>query len=174
MAQFNDYILGDKPVPEKSVLITFDDGYISQYKEALPILQKYGFKATFFLYMDCIDKYPVCMNSLEIKEIVKEGHLLGNHTLRHSLLTNLKDNIIEKEIIENQKLLEEKFGKENVEKVLAYPYGAQNERVIQILQKLEYLGAVGVIRGSEKNNQNIFNLYRYLIGDNFEFFLELF
>lgn len=161
-------------IPEKSVVITFDDGYSSQYKEAFSILEKYGFTATFFLYMDCIDKYPACLTSSEIKKMIDSGHTLGNHTLRHLLLTDYKESIVEKEILENERLLVEKFGKENIEKILAYPYGAQNEKIEDLLKKNNYIGAVGVTRGAESNNKNNFNLKRYLLGDKIELFLNLF
>lgn len=161
-------------IPEKSVVITFDDGYISQYSNAFPILKKYGMKATLFLYMDCIHKYSACMNTEQIKEMIEEGFTVANHTLRHIFLTEYKDGIVEKEILDNQKLLEEKFGKKNVEKVLAYPYGLEDERIREIVKNLGYIGAVGVTGGVEIDNQNTFNLHRYLMGDKIEFFEELF
>lgn len=162
------------PIPEKSVVITFDDGYSSQYKNAFPVLKKYGFTATFFLYMDCIDKYPTCLTSGEIKEMTESGMTLANHTLRHTFLTEQKDSLIRQEILDNEKLLQEKFGIENIEKILAYPYGVEDERVRQILKDLGYIGGAGVTRGVEIDNKNVFNLYRYLMGNNLGIFEELF
>jgi len=89
-------------IPEKSVVITFDDGYLSQYEIAFPILKKYNMKAEFYIYKDCIDKYPVCMNSNNLKYLANNGMRLGNHTLHHVFLTKYKDDTIKKEITENQ------------------------------------------------------------------------
>ncbi len=164
----------ENPIPEKSVVITFDDGYVTQYTEAFPILKKYGMRATLFLYMDCIDKYPACLSSLQIKEMLDSGITVANHTLRHTFLPEQRESIIKKEILDNQNLLEKTFGKENVEKVLAYPYGGQNEKIKFLVQNLGYSGAVGITRGTGKDAYNIFNLDRYLMGDKIELFEELF
>lgn len=164
----------ENPIPEKSVVITFDDGYTTQYTNAFPILKKYGMKATLFLYMDCIDKYSACMTTSQIQEMTASGITVANHTLRHTFLPDQKDNILRKEVLDNQNLLEKKFGKENVEKVFAYPYGGQNEKIKFFIQNLGYIGAVGISRGAEKDGSNIFNLHRYLMGNKTDLFMELF
>lgn len=159
-------------IPKKSVVLTFDDGYATQYLNAYPILKKYNFTATFFIYGDCIDKYPVCLTSREIEEMVSNGMKLANHTEHHIYLTKYKDRTIQKEIINNQKLLE-KFGKGNVEKVIAYPYGIVDERVKKIVKDLGYIGGFGVSVYA-KDNQDIYNLPRYLMGENIDNFYDLF
>ncbi|MEA4910821.1 Poly-beta-1,6-N-acetyl-D-glucosamine N-deacetylase [bioreactor metagenome] len=176
VTEYINYLKNKKenPIPKKSVVITFDDGYLTQYTNAFPILKKYGMKATLFLYMDCIDKYPACMTSSQIEEMTALGITVANHTLRHSFLTEQKEAVIKKEVLDNQNLLEKKFGKENVEKVLAYPYGSQNEKIKFIIQNLGYVGAVGISKGVEKDDSNIFNLHRYLMGNKTELFEELF
>ncbi|MFO0743884.1 MAG: polysaccharide deacetylase family protein [Candidatus Paceibacterota bacterium] len=158
----------------KSFILTFDDGYASQYISALPILKKYNFSATFFIYSDCIDRYPVCMTNKEIKDLLSNNMKLGNHTLHHIYLPKYKDEIISKEIIENQNKLINNFGSSSVENVLAYPFGANDERVQNIVKNLGYLGAVGVLAKKEDNELNIYNLRRYLLGDNFTYFENLF
>ena len=131
-------------------------------------------KATIFLYMDCIDKYPACMTTEQIQEMIVGGATVANHTLRHAFLIDQKESVIKREIVDNQNLLENKFGKENVEKVFAYPYGGQDEKIKFIIQNLGYVGAVGIKRGIEKDASNIFNLNRYLMGDKMDLFEELF
>lgn len=176
VTEYINYLKNKKenPIPEKSVVITFDDGYLTQYTNAFPVLKKYDMNATIFLYMDCIDKYPACMTTEQIQEMIAGGSTVANHTLRHVFLIDQKESVIKKEIIENQNLLENKFGKENVQKVFAYPYGGQDEKIKFIIQNLGYVGAIGIKRGIEKDASNIFNLNRYLMGDKMDLFEELF
>ncbi len=178
---FTDYInyLKDKtknPIPKKSVIISFDDGYITQYTNAFPILKKYNLKATFFIYMGCIDIFPACMNSENLKELISNKMFLANHTLNHIYLPNYKDRTIIKEIENNQNILQEKFGFQNIEKVLAYPYGGQDSRIKNILNNLGYIGGVGVSTNKSKNENEVdaFNINRYLLGDNIDLFYRIF
>lgn len=160
------------PIPEKSVILTFDDGYATQYEQAYPVLKKYNLQATFFIYADCIDKYPICMTSQQLIDLVENGMRLANHTEHHVDLTKYKERTIKKEIRDNQKFLE-KFGKANLEMVLAYPYGVTNQKVEQVLKSLNYLGGLGVSVFT-KDKHDIFNLPRYLLGDSLDNFYALF
>ena len=160
------------PISKNSVVITFDDGYASQYTNAFPILKKYNMVATFFLYTVCLDKYPICLTKNEISELVKNGMRLGNHTEDHPYLTDYKKRIIKKEITEAEKYLKANWP-EAFDKVLAYPYGLENEDIVQVLKDLDYTGAVGVSFYA-KNPQDIYNLPRYVLGDNFQNFLNIF
>lgn len=159
-------------LPNKPIILTFDDGYASQYENALPILKKYGFKATFFIYKSCIDKYPACMTSEDLRALSNEGMILANHTEHHAYLTDYSEDIIKSEILNNQKFLES-ISTENTEMILAYPYGVSNDRVKNILKELGFGGAVGVSFFAKKE-ADIFNLPRYLLGDNFQSFLNIF
>jgi len=157
-------------LPKKSVVITFDDGYASQYSTALPILKKYNFIATFFIYKNCIDIFPVCMTSQELFSLANNSMKLANHTLDHVFLPNYSEEEIKREISENQNWLLKTFGSNNVENVFAYPYGAQNQNIKYTLKGLGYSGAVGVKGGYEKDKTNIFDLHRYLFGNDYSDF----
>lgn len=95
-----------KYLPEKSVVITFDDGYQDNLINALPILQKYGFKATIYLVNDRYDRdwsgYRKAKNKGaglkdepklsddEVKELLESGLIeIGAHTLTHANLNTL-------------------------------------------------------------------------------------
>jgi len=161
-------------IPEKSVILTFDDGYVTQYTTALPILKKYNFTGTFFIYKDCIDQYPACMTSQNLKELIKHSMKLANHTLNHAFLTKYTDSGVKREIIENQKWLIDNFSETGLEYILAYPYGANNQKVQKIVRELGFFGAAGTGNGQEKNNLNLFNLHRYLLGNNYNLFESIF
>lgn len=171
LTEYINHLNNNTPIPKKSVVLTFDDGYASQFENAYPVLKKYGMVATFFIYSDCIDKYPICMKSSDLKEMTDHGMMLANHTTHHAFLTKYKDKTIKKELEDNQEYLE-KISSANIEKILAYPYGVTDERVIEILKDLNYIGAVGVSFYA-KNAKDIYNLPRYLLGDNIQNFYNV-
>ncbi len=124
----------DKGEPERPYLcITFDDGYLDNFKTAKPILDKFGFKATFFLATDSIgEEYDPrlkkrygaelkMMNWEHVKTLKQEGHLIGSHTAGHSALAGLDAKSCEKELAESKKMIKEKSG--IYTEIFSYPYG---------------------------------------------------
>jgi peptidoglycan/xylan/chitin deacetylase (PgdA/CDA1 family) len=91
----NDNNKSDK----KFVILTFDDGYKSQYTNAKPILDKYGFRATFYVVCNYAQKIDVDrMNWTEVKELYAEGHDIGSHTMNHQDLTQIPPYRIDYEV----------------------------------------------------------------------------
>lgn len=158
----------------KSVILTFDDGYASQYTNAFPVLKKYGFTATFFVYSDCIDKYPACMTSAELKDLAVNNMKIGNHTLHHVFLPKYSDESIKNEIEINKQKIIDMVGTSSIENIFAYPYGGTDDRVEDIVKNFNYDGAVGVVASKKKQDKNLFNLKRYLLGEDYDFFITLF
>src|SRR5205814_490184 len=73
------------PVPDKLVVLTFDDASKSHYTVARPLLKKYGFGATFFVTegFDFPTNKRDYMTWDEIAQLYKDGFEIGNHTLDH-------------------------------------------------------------------------------------------
>lgn len=132
------------PIPEKSVLITFDDGYQNNYTVAYPILKELDAKGNIFLVFNTIGKVNswhnpssepwVNMCTMEqIREMQESGVIdFGGHTLNHPHLGKLDHEAARTEIIQSKKMTEQALGRELV--AFAYPYGdgAYNERVRKI------------------------------------------
>ena len=93
--------------PIKAAIITFDDGRLSQYNYAKPILDKYNFKATFYIICNSVGKENR-MTWDNIQSLEEEGHEIGSHSMNHLRFGNLSDNEIKYEIIESKKCLENK------------------------------------------------------------------
>lgn len=93
--------------PERMfVALTFDDGPSPDYTPmVLDVLKKHGVKATFFLVGKHVKKYPEVA-----KRIIEEGHEIGNHTYSHKDLVPSTKKKLEREILENQKVIEEVLG----------------------------------------------------------------
>lgn len=172
-SQYIEYLKDKNKIklPNKSVIITFDDGYKSQI-DIISILEKYNFKATFFLYKDCIGKYQICMDQKDINYLIEKKMKIANHTEHHIYMTDYKNNTIKKELQNNKEFLES-FGFNNVENIMAYPYGIEDERIKDIVKEFGFIGAFGVSVFA-KNKNDIWNIPRVLIGENIDNFYELF
>jgi peptidoglycan/xylan/chitin deacetylase (PgdA/CDA1 family) len=140
-------------LPKKSVLITMDDGYRSVYTYAYPILKKYGFTATLFIYTGYVGVSNMALTWDQLKEMKADGFCIGSHTVHHSDLTMPKEgetetewvDRINKEISGSKKILDKKLGQDTF--LLAYPYGKYDQRSIKIADKSGYKIAMSVQRG---------------------------
>jgi peptidoglycan/xylan/chitin deacetylase (PgdA/CDA1 family) len=95
-------------IPEKAVVITFDDGYADNYHTALPLLLKYRFKATFFISVAYLGETGM-MGGLEVGELLKAGMEIGSHGMGHDLLTGLSESDLSRELQESKRSLSERF-----------------------------------------------------------------
>lgn len=107
--------------------ITFDDGFASDHEIVLPILRDNGIRGTFFVNMRDGDRGNHLMTDKQIKELSDEGHEVGCHSNNHSRLTDLSDEEILEEWIENKKRIEEVTGKPVY--THSYPWGDTNNHI---------------------------------------------
>jgi peptidoglycan/xylan/chitin deacetylase (PgdA/CDA1 family) len=113
-------------LPEKSVVITFDDGFRNFYAEAFPVLQQHGFSASVFLPTAFIAsqrrsfKGRECLTWAEVRELQKWGIHFGSHTVSHPRLIELSWQDIERELTVSKSELEQQLG-ESVT-TFAHPY----------------------------------------------------
>ena len=132
------------PLPERSLVITFDDGYRSVYEEAWPVLEHYGMCATIFLTVgergktDAGTRLPPLhgrsmLSWAEIGEMHSAGIAVGAHTLTHVDLTQAPLDQIETEIRQSKRAIEEALGT-SVES-FAYPFGRLDQRSLAIARQ---------------------------------------
>ncbi len=148
-----DFLKFKQGLPRKSVLITMDDGYRSVYTYAYPILKKYGFTATLFIYTDFVGVSKMAITWDQLREMKTAGFTIGSHTIYHSDLTVARDGEskadwltrVEQELYGSKKIIDQKLGQNTF--VLAYPYGNYDERSIVIAREAGYKVAMSVKRG---------------------------
>jgi peptidoglycan/xylan/chitin deacetylase (PgdA/CDA1 family) len=139
-----DFIRCGQHFPERSMVITFDDGYQSVYENAFPVLQRYGMSATVFLTVGMNKNTNVGDRLLplenrtmlswdEIREMHRYGIDFGAHTLTHPDLTRLADPQLESEIYDSKVIIENALGTHVSS--FAYPYGRYNHRCRTIAQQ---------------------------------------
>lgn len=130
---------GKQELPEKPVIVTFDDGYSDNYTEALPILEKRGMKATLFMVTNDIG-LPGYLSWDQLFDMEKRGIELGSHTANHLPLTNMTLDEARDEL-QKSKLQMEWKGLKTIF-VLSYPNGKYDKYMPKLLKEQEYLAAV--------------------------------
>jgi len=132
------------PFPERSLVITFDDGYQSVYEEALPVLEQYGMCATVFLTVGdggktgSASRLPSLhgrsmLSWREIAELRSAGFSFGAHTLTHVDLTQAPLDQVESEIRQSKRIIEDTLGIPVVS--FAYPYGRFDQRSLAVARQ---------------------------------------
>ena len=123
--------------PIKAAIITFDDGILSQYTFAKTILDKYNFKATFYIICNSVDKENR-MDWNNIQTLEEEGHEIGSHSMNHKRISKLSEEEIKYEIIESKRCLQENGF--NVTS-FSFPYndGDNNKNILKIIADNYYI-----------------------------------
>jgi len=134
MDEFYQALVDKGPLPEKPILLTFDDGYADNYKTAWPIMQRYGFKATFFIITSSVG--PKTINWDELNDLVRQGNSIGSHTVRHLDLSTLSVKQQENELSISKQELENRLGISV--QALCYPSGKYNNTTLELMPKLGY------------------------------------
>lgn len=116
--------------------VTFDDGHISNFKLALPILEACGLKAHFFITVGWTDRRSGYLGWAELRMLRNCGQKIGAHGWSHTFLTKCDHNQLKRELHESRLELEDKLGIEI--KTMALPGGRYNRRVIAACKEAGY------------------------------------
>lgn len=161
MSELNDYILNNAPIPEKSIVITFDDGYADNYANAFPILKELDMKATIFVISNFTDKDGYYMTSQQLKEMADYGIDIQSHTASHAHLNQLTY---------EEQLNELKTSKEKLESItekpvisIAYPFGDYDDNTILASKEAGYSLSFNTNRGLSDRTDNPLSLNRIYV-----------
>ena len=131
--QLYDYLVYNKELPTKPVMITFDDSRIEHFTIAAPIMEKHGFKGVFFIMTITYNKKNY-MTTDQLAQLSQKGHTIGLHSWDHTMVIKYKDATDwQKQVAEPKKKLEKIVGKP-VE-YWAYPNGVYNHNATVELNK---------------------------------------
>ena len=144
------------PLPRRTVVITFDDGFADALRYAAPVLIRHGFTATIFVVAGLVGKtsewtrerrgieMPLA-DTRALCEIAAAGFTIGSHTLTHRPLAELAASECEFELHESKRRLEDALQRDVRD--LAYPYGSTNAMVRQAAAECGYRTACSTIEG---------------------------
>lgn len=118
--QLLDHLEFGDSLPEKPVMISFDDGSIGQYDIGVPTLEKHGFRGVFFI-MTIATGRKGYMSAAQLKEISDRGHLIADHTWDHHSVLEYDAAAWKKQLDGSVKTLEGMTGKPV--RYFAYPFG---------------------------------------------------
>lgn len=139
MQELNDAYNGKIDLPEKPILIHFDDGYYSNYELVYPILKKYNIKASMYIVTDFVGKEIDGVKYLgwdECLEMQNSGLVeIYSHSKRHVFYDRLPVKSVCSDVLKSYKIIEKNLGKKSF-KVFVYPYGAYTKKSVFALKLL--------------------------------------
>ncbi|MDD6128914.1 MAG: polysaccharide deacetylase family protein [Veillonellaceae bacterium] len=147
-------------LPEKPVIITFDDGYLDNYNHAFPVLEKYQLKATIFLISDYVNTYPNYLTWSAVQDMQQSGLIdFESHTLSHEELTKAPDlDEAKHQLTGSKQAIEWNLGKQV--NFIAYPCGEYNDAIEQATKDAGYRAAFTVNYGLAEPGEDPFILDR--------------
>lgn len=159
---------GSKALPERTVVLSFDDGYENFYSRAMPQLAKYDFTATLFMTSGWVKEVrlgwpgiPRMLSWAQLSDIARAGIEIGAHSITHPELDQLTDERLYNELCDSKKQLEDKLGMEVPG--LAYPFGYSTSTVRQLAQRLGYAYAYGVGNRITTQQEDLFDIPRLTV-----------
>lgn len=144
-------------LPQKPIVITFDDGYEDNHATAFPIVKKYGFTATVFMVSSYIGGEGF-MSWPQLRELSANGWEIEGHTVNHPYLSQVDKTIVLNELMNSKETLEKGLGKSVG--FFAYPFGDLNADVAQAVKQTGYLMAFTTDRGWADLNLDEWHLQR--------------
>lgn len=172
---FEDYQLyldGKLTLPKKSVVITFDDGYLDTFTNAIPIMLKYNMKGVIFVMgnrklqqaeweKNRGDIPCYLMSDEQIIEADSLGFEIGAHSYDHHDLLNLSSDKVRSEVARSKKSIESILKKKITS--FAYPYGRVNEKIQEIVKSEGFGFGCGVYTGPPNFTKNIYDIRRLAV-----------
>lgn len=160
ISEMYGYLTNSMPIPKKSILITFDDGYMDNYVYAYPILKELGIKATIFLMTVGVDE-GFYISSDNMKEMSDNGIDIQCHTVTHPHLSTLSYDEQLKEITESRDFIKNVTGKDVI--AFAYPYGDYNDDTLQIVKDAGFSFAFTIKNGKSDREDGLYTLDRIYV-----------
>ena len=165
LSELKGYLLNNSPIPNKSIVLTFDDGYMDNYYSAFPILKDFNMVATIFCITSNLDgSYYLSKDA--ITEMSNYGIDIQSHTVHHPHLDKMTYDEQLSELKDSKKTLESITGKK-VDSI-AYPFGDFNDDSIKAAKDAGYTLGFTTKRGLSDRDDNPLKLDRIYISSKYD------
>lgn len=166
-------------IPSKSVIITLDDGYQSIYEFAYPLLERYGYTATLFIYTDFIEASRNALTWNQLRKLKAAGFEIASHSISHADLTKKLPyendqtywSRITEEFINSKKIIDRELNQDT--QFFAYPYGNYNQQILDLFPKAGYKLGLTIRNGGNSFLANPLTLKRsQILAENMAYFVD--
>jgi peptidoglycan/xylan/chitin deacetylase (PgdA/CDA1 family) len=152
-------------LPDKPIIITFDDGYRDQYENAFGLLRQYDFTGTFFIFTQPIQTANVDYLTWDmISEMHQAGMEFGSHSHTHPDLSNRNVDFLINEILTSKAAIEEHIGQPI--RVFSYPAGRYDDLTIRVVKSASFWAAVTTEWGARHSFEKRFQMPRVRVRGN--------
>ncbi|TGE04185.1 polysaccharide deacetylase family protein [Hymenobacter fodinae] len=173
LLELQQAVLLRRPLPEKAVALTFDDGYLSLIEQALPVLKPLGFMATLFLTTGAVGcpsyeqlpnfgasapRHDRPLTWEEVRELQRAGWAIEAHSCAHLNHAQLSDLELEQEIVGSKSQIEYQVG--TPVQFYAFPYGKYRAAALRSIQEVGYVAGFSVHPGLVRPGQDLRRLPR--------------
>jgi peptidoglycan/xylan/chitin deacetylase (PgdA/CDA1 family) len=149
---------GERPLPPRAVVLTFDDAYVNFLEHALPVLRRYGFPAVVYAISGWLgtrmnwsqpDPHrarPLLMSAAQLRELGVDGITVGSHGLSHTRLAGLPADALRRELADSRAALQDQLGA--AVDHLCYPFGSFDASAVAQAAAAGYASATTCLRGA--------------------------
>ncbi|GAB4558787.1 MAG: hypothetical protein Kow0047_04200 [Anaerolineae bacterium] len=159
LAELLDHLMTGAPLPERPIILTFDDGYADQYQNAFPLLVAYGFKAAFFVITDFVtQERPEYMTWPQLQEMAAAGMEIGSHSRDHPDLRGRSVDYLVWQALGSKETIEYYLGV--TPRFVSWPSGRYDQLAIDVFKSAHFWGGVTTHQGVEQRSDRPFELMR--------------
>ncbi len=156
------YLTQGALLPEKPVILTFDDGYRDNYENAFAALKSHGMRATFFVVIDFINKgRPEYVTWDMLREMHKAGMSVEAHSLEHSSLKKRSRDDLLFQALRCYETLQNELGQRA--RFISYPAGQYDATTIDAFREAGYWAGITTVQGATHTTDHLFELKRVRI-----------
>ena len=155
------------PLPTKPIVLTFDDGYANHFTHALPLLTERGMVGTFFVISEFPHRgHPSYMTWDQIRQMVRAGMEIESHARLHESLAGQSEAYLREQARGGVLTFEQELG--YTPRVIAYPMGFYDQRVIDIFHDEGYWAGITTQNGLHQDNRHLFRMRRIRMHPNMD------
>lgn len=157
--QLYDNLVTGAALPEKPVILTFDDGYLDVYENAFPLLRARNMTATLFVVTDFIDEQrPGYLTWDMAREMLAAGLSIESHGRNHISLKNKDADYLVWQALGSLETIQYELGVRP--RFISYPAGEYDQQTIDLFKSANYWAGLTTIQGATHHSDDLFQIHR--------------